>query len=301
MLHSALANTAEETISVHLLHMAPLDVQDVEYLHRVVGAFRGRLDVIHIEPAEVDDLAEGYFPRSVWLRILLPEVLAVSDRVVYLDADVIVTDSLMPLWRSPLGTDLLGAVSNPLYPYMPPYPRDQLGIDDPADYFNSGVLLMNLDQMRRERTGEALRNYAIENPGNWYPDQDALNAVCRGRWRRLHPRWNVQSTIYELPPSALPFSDEEVCEARHHPAVVHFIGPFKPWQYLCRHPLQRLYTEHAAATPWGAPNLEGRTLKNAVLRRLPIAWIDRWMTAERNALSRWHRVKGRVGRMVRTG
>ncbi|HVT36945.1 MAG TPA: glycosyltransferase, partial [Nevskiaceae bacterium] len=133
----------------------------------------------------------------------------------------------------------------------------------------------------REGTAEKLAEFARTHPHLHYPDQDALNVVCRGRWLHLQPRWNAQSTFFQLRDTDLPLPPEQSREARAHPALVHYIGPFKPWTYMCTHPLRQLYFDHARQTPWGAPAPEGRTLRTMLLRPLPLRWIDRWLAFER--------------------
>lgn len=294
MLHSALAASAPATCAMRVLHSDAIDADDQSRLHELVARFGATLNFIFIGDDRIADLPSGYFPRAVWLRILLPELLPDCAKILYLDSDIIVTSSLAPLWETDVSGHLLGAVTNPFYPFMPDHPRLQLGISDPRDYFNSGVLLMNLQRMRDQGSAAQLRAYAREHPGAPYPDQDALNAVCRGRWLALHPRWNVQSTIFELDDAQLPLPAAQIAEARAHPAVIHFIGLFKPWHYLCRHPLRDLYFEHARATPWGAPRIEGRSLRNVLLRPLPLAWIDRWMGVERRLARLWQRLRRRA-------
>ena len=78
-------------------------------------------------------------------------------------------------------------------------------------------------------------------------------------------------------------------------AIVHFIGPMKPWTFLCRHPLRALYADHARATPWGVAPLEGRTLRNAVLRQLPMVAIDRWFATERWLQRKLRGLRRRLG------
>ena len=75
-----------------------------------------------------------------------------------------------------------------------------------------------------------------------------MSALIPRRRVHLHPRWNAQSTLFELPLKRLPFTPQEVAEARTRPAVIHYIGPFKPWHYLCKHPLRGLYFEHLRQT-----------------------------------------------------
>lgn len=295
MLHSALAYSQPLRCTVYVLHERPVATEDQDRLAAVVTGQGGELRWLRVDPKVARGFPDGGFPRSVWFRVLLPELLPELDRVLYLDSDLIVRRSLAPLWNTELGDHLLGAVTNPLYPFQPPYPQQALGIERPADYLNSGVLLLNLRQMRLEGTSRKLADVAASRPGLWYPDQDALNLVCRGRWLALHPRWNAQSTFFELADRHLPVPAAQIAETRADPAVVHFIGPMKPWTYLCRHPLRGLYTEHARATPWGAAPLEGRTLRNAVLRQLPMVAIDRWFATERWLQRKMRGLRRRLG------
>jgi lipopolysaccharide biosynthesis glycosyltransferase len=154
---------------------------------------------------------------------------------------------------------------------------------------------MNLAKMRAERTSRTLIDYARAHPQLlWYADQDAFNVACRGRWLHLHPRWNVQTTMLVLPVETLPLPREQVLAARAQPAVIHYIGPWKPWTYMCRHPLQHLYFEHARATPWGAPALQGRTLRNVVLRPLPMRVQEAWFELERWVKRKWAGLRRRL-------
>src|SRR5207253_2694079 len=121
---------------------------------------------------------------------------------------------------------------------------------------------------------------------NPYPDQDALNALCSRRHVSLHPRWNAQTSLWDLPTHQLPFSPDEIRETRASPAIVHFIGPFKPWHYLCTHPYRARYFEHLAATPWPAAEVERRTVVNRALRHLPPDWRYRSLRA-RGSVAKW--------------
>ena len=281
MLHSVLACTAPGTVSVSVLHTTALDEVERGRLQQVTDGRGARLRFFCLPPAALAGLPRTVLAPSVWLRIYLPDLLPDCDRVLYLDSDLIATDDLRPLWEIPLGDHLLGAVTNPLYPFMRPHFRTDLGIERAQDYFNSGVLLMNLARMRREDFTQQVRAYACAQIELGAADQDALNVVCRNRWLKLHPRWNVQSTLFELEPSRLPLPIEQIAEALAAPAVIHYIGPSKPWHYLCTHPRRSLYFAHARATPWGEPPIVGRTLRNVVLRRLPLAWTYRFASAER--------------------
>lgn len=292
MLHSVLSRTTPERCSIHVLHGGDLPVDTGERLQAVARRFGAALTLVAVPIERAALFPAGYFPRSVWYRVLLPELMPHADKVLYLDSDMVAADSLQPLWQVDLGDHLLGAVTNPFYPFMPPH-AENLGLA-PGDYFNSGMLLMNLAAMRAHGTLTRCIEFARAQPHAAYPDQDALNLVCRGRWLPLHPRWNAQSTLFELPAASLPWPPGEVDHAVRKPALVHFIGPFKPWHYLCRHPRQRDYLEAAAQTPWGVPTIEGRNVRNRILRRLPLQAIDAWLALERRITARWAQAFRRV-------
>ena len=284
MLHSLTAAAGSTPVDVVVLHDEPLSTEGRARLEESTGTACERLRFVPVEGALLEGLPTGHYSRTIWARTLLPEVLADAERVLYLDADTIVIESLVALWETQLGGAPLAAVANPLHPFMRDQPRLDLGIDDRRRYINSGVLLMDLELMREEGTVARMREYARAHSANPYPDQDAFNALFSDRHVSLHPRWNAQTPIWDLAVARLPFSPDEVRDARTRPAIVHFTGPFKPWHFLCRHPFRDRYFEHLAATPWPAPAVEGRTPVNRLRRLLPADWMYRSLRA-RDALA----------------
>ena len=208
-------------------------------------------------------------PASAWYNVFLPELLPELDRVLYLDGDVIALDSLGPLWETDLSGHYLGAVTNVLQRNH--FHRlDDLGLAGPEVYFNAGVMLLNLGELRRERAMEGVIDWARANPEKIkWPPQDALNVVLGSRRLRLHPRWNCMNSVVSFPWSADLFGAEAVEEARRNPAIRHFEGPGpnKPWHYLSDKESRELYMRHRSRTPWPRCKLEGRTPRN-VWKRL---------------------------------
>lgn len=270
MLHSLLSHTAGP-VRVWLLHGPKLDDSEgMARLEQTVESFGATLRYLPVP----DELMEGFptakFHYSCWYRILLPDLLPDLDRIVYLDCDIVVTDDVRPLWETDLGDKLFGACVNPLYRPMHKAVR-AMGVPDNRDYLNSGVLLLDLERLRYERLGEHLRDYAVEHPDNACPEQDALSVLYQGKWMPLHPRWNVQTATLDLSPRKLPLPRSEVEEAVSRPAVLHFNGPFKPWDHHCRHPLRHLYFEHREKTPWPMEPLQRSSLPYRLMRPLGVA------------------------------
>ncbi|MCW2967340.1 MAG: ral stress protein, partial [Solirubrobacteraceae bacterium] len=123
-------------------------------------------------------------------------------------------------------------------------------------YFNSGVLLLHLDEIRRSGEIAELRAVARERGDSLkWPDQDALNLVLGPRRVALHPRWNVMNSVLLFDHAVDVFGERDTEEARRSPAIRHFEGPGanKPWDRGATVPHRELYRAHRRATPWRWP------------------------------------------------
>jgi lipopolysaccharide biosynthesis glycosyltransferase len=265
MLHSVLSAERGADVQIHFLHGPSVPDQDLRRLAQMVASAGGLISFHHIDIDRVDGLPEwGRIPATMWYRIFLPELLPDVDRALYLDIDTLAVDSLAPLWELDLDGRYLAAVTNVPERHMLQH-AEQLGLGAPQDYFNSGVLLMNLELMRRDRCSEALRACALNGRGRLlWPDQDTLNLVLGHRRLALHPRWNLMNSVRAFPWSAELLGQAAVEEAIARPAIVHFEGPRenKPWHLLCDHPLRGAYFRHRQSTPWPRCRRAGVTPAN---------------------------------------
>jgi lipopolysaccharide biosynthesis glycosyltransferase len=302
MLASLMNTNPPEAVHVHLLHDESLPDTDRQSLGTIVTEAGGTFEAIGRIRERIGALAQSErFPLDIWYRVVLPELLADLPRVLYLDADALVESPLRPLWETDLDGHLIGAVTNPLYASMVPRIQTELGLPDASSYFNSGMLLIDLDAWRQAGTAAEILSFAEQHPGLIWPDQDALNAVLHGRRLHLHPRWNAMPGLWELPRRYLPYTQAETREAVAAPAIVHFVGPHKPWHYRSRHPYRSEFFRYLEQTPWRGRPIEGQSPWQAVLRRLPAHWayrvevaVDRW---PRQARASWWRLRAAVGRM----
>jgi lipopolysaccharide biosynthesis glycosyltransferase len=274
MLHSLLAHHAPGAVHTHVLRDASLDAASSQHLATMVAALGGSVTFHTIDPATCAGLPTmERIPTLMWYRVLLPELLPELDRILYVDCDTLTRADLAPLWQTNLADHYIAAADNVLERDFADR-AERLGLPPGQRYFNSGVLLMNLDRMRREQCSTALLDYGRSRGDSLvWPDQDALNVVLGARRAPLHPRWNCQNTLFYFPDrSSAVFGADVVRDAVLAPAIVHFEGPAlaKPWHYLCKHPLRAEYWQHRAATPWPTAELEGRTWPNRILRLVPM-------------------------------
>ena len=267
LLRSLLDSQTGTDVHVHLLHEAEVAAGDLARLGAMMDAGGARLTTHPVSAQSVAGLpAWGRIPVTMWHRIMLPSLLADSARVLYLDVDVLVRDSLQDLFALDLDGCYVAAVTNVPQRHMFGH-AGQLGLPGPEHYFNSGVLLMNLDLMRRDGCTDALLRCARGRAGELlWPDQDALNLVLSRRRRRLHPRWNLMNSIRRFEWSDELLDAREVAEARADPGIVHFEGPDenKPWHILCDNPFREVYFSCRRRTPWPHVRRAGVTPANVI-------------------------------------
>jgi lipopolysaccharide biosynthesis glycosyltransferase len=178
----------------------------------------------------------------LWAGEFFPDSV---DRVLYLDADMVVVDSIAPLWRTDLEGALFGAVD------IPGSDRGVVQLQMPADakYFNAGMLLIDLKQWREARALDKVLGYITEYPERVLYDQDALNACFFRCWKRLDYKWNVIWPFYREP-SELPLSRSDIENVRRDAVIIHFNGSSKPWSYFADHPRTTEYLKYLKMTEW---------------------------------------------------
>jgi lipopolysaccharide biosynthesis glycosyltransferase len=188
----------------------------------------------------------SHYTIDTYTRVWLAEFFSATvDRVLHLDADIVVVGDIAPLWNTDLAGALMGAVDIP--------GSDQgvrrLGMRAEDGYFNAGVLLIDLVRWRETRADQTVLDYIHAYPERLEYDQDALNACFRGVTKRLDYRWNAIRPFFREP-LALPLERAEIEAVREEALIIHFNGGSKPWSYFCDHPRRDEYDKYLRMTEW---------------------------------------------------
>ena len=92
-----------------------------------------------------------YYSKSTYYRLFIPTLYPELDKALYLDSDIVVLGDISELYNVDLGENLLGAVHDQAVqntPEFQEYVLNRIGVKNQEDYFNAGVLLMNLAKLR---------------------------------------------------------------------------------------------------------------------------------------------------------
>jgi len=232
MLASLTARLAPGVRSVlHLVHRS-LSATSRE---KIAALVETRFVEVEGAPAALDASPPG-LPQEAGYLLLFPELLPGLDRVLFLDADLLITDDVTPLWSTDLEDRSHAAVVDPAVTRCSG-PRGvsdwhERGIGRDHPYFNAGVLLMDLAAWRRRSVGERALAYLAERGHlTQLGHQGALNAVTWNDWLRLDRRWNVFGSLVR----------RDGARAAVQPAVVHFSGRMKPWLAPVGGPFEEAY------------------------------------------------------------
>ena len=184
-------------------------------------SLKGRLKDIYISPR---------YTEAASFRLLLPELFPEYDRMFYIDCDIIIRQDIARLYNE---TDLQDNYLAGVYEATIEQQAERilkLGCS-PDHYFNSGFLLMNLTQMRKEGVAERLLD-ACRVDYLVFPDQDALNIVCQGRTLPLGPQYNAIRTFFipKYKKDFLKMYSEEEWLTVQESGTIHYTGArVKPW------------------------------------------------------------------------
>jgi lipopolysaccharide biosynthesis glycosyltransferase len=188
-----------------------------------------------------------------YFRLVLDQVVPASiGRVIYLDSDVLINGPLDELWAVDLQNYMIAAVSDSIVGENRPLREEigkRIGLAPTSNYFNAGVLAIDLCRWRNARLGKRALDFVLDYPDMiTYWDQCALNHVVRGQFKELAKEWNFQTNHLRWSANRKCTRDSlrEVDAAK----IVHFVGSRKPWLYRTNHPMKWLYWEYLRQTEW---------------------------------------------------
>ena len=205
----------------------------------------------------IDSEALNYFPKyknshisqAANYRLFVDKILPSDiDKVLYLDCDLIVNNSLEPLWSIDISDCPIAAVEDMWSGKDDNYIR--LGYDKKYGYFNSGVLLINLKWWRENNICNNFIEYLKCHDNLKFVDQDILNGMFYNNRKLLSFKWNVQDGLLRRKPKVRESSMPKLQNEIKCPAIIHYTGSRKPWDYDCINPYKESYFKYLDMTKW---------------------------------------------------
>ena len=234
------SNQGEEFI----LHIVLTNASEAEKasITKFAQANNSHVNYYHIEISYVKSFApvNERYGLATFYRLLLPAMLSSEmKKFVYLDIDIVVVGKLRELFDTEMGSIPVAAVREPV-----DYARPDLGLLTAGEYFNAGVLLINLAAWQQQQVAEQAIHFLKEFPDKAiYLDQDALNAVLVHNWLPLDDKFNFTWRSIPYIPKA------ELRKVIANKTIIHFNTAIKPWHRLSSSRLDYLYHEFFDLSP----------------------------------------------------
>lgn len=242
VLYSLIESNHKNNIDIYVLinNVSKISQERLGLLIQTIDNFS--INFIESQDSEVQKLeAGGHISSATYIRFEIPSLLSNLEKVLYLDADIVISDDLSELFNTNIENNYVAAVENPFFDRY-----ESLGMSRNDGYFNAGVLLINLSLWRERNIKNKAINFLSSNKLMCIMfDQDALNAIFQGKWKKVDIRWNLQ-TSFIRGRKRLPDLIEQIDNAFLNPAIIHYSSSSKPWDILDPHPLTYIYRKYEA-------------------------------------------------------
>ena len=255
MLCSLLVNNSTHRFTIHVL-INSLKCENKESLTQLVRSYNSEIIFYEVDST----LLKGCKYRvlrplseAAYYRVLLSSIIPENiDKILYLDCDIVVIGDVSELFDIEIEDYPLAAVQEPVE--ICEDHRRQLSIPYGESYFNSGVLLVNLEYWRKYDSQNKLLEFSKRDRFVYCHDQDALNYVFKKKWYRLPPKWNKSNT------ATLELIDfyhildkrEYIKDAR----IIHYIDEPKPWYRIYGTRYRKLYEKYLKISGWERSNVK---------------------------------------------
>ena len=169
----------------------------------------------------------NYFSNTTYFRLFIPELYPEYDKAVYIDSDTITLVDIARLYNTEMGDNLIAGIPDgavQAIPIFQDYVEKVVGVSNYNNYFNAGIIVMNLKALREYKFQEKFLYMLEKIKFEVAQDQDYLNRLCKGRVKLLGFEWN-----------RMPAMGEQEGELN----IIHYNLGCKPWYFD-----NVLYQEH---------------------------------------------------------
>lgn len=252
MITSVFCNNRKESIEVNVL-TSDIGEENKKKFEELASKYNQVINVVYVNPDLFKEaplkLGNASLTKEAYFRLLLPEILPDTKKVIYLDCDLIVRADLNELWETNVEGCAFACVKDR---------KDNikervkaLGYNQQDSYYNSGVTLMNLEFLRESGFSEKAFSFISSKRHLMkYLDQCVVNAICHGYIKELSVKWNMMVPFFMKRPPVVEEQRENLEKYISNPYIIHYTTEYKPWFKECNHPFKSEYWKYQTLSPW---------------------------------------------------
>ena len=175
----------------------------------------------YIEKIKDKLYTRDYYSKTTYFRLFIPNLYPQYNKVLYLDSDITILSDVADLYNIDMGDNLIAAAPDDVIQTIEvfqDYAEKVVGVADYRNYFNAGIIVMNLDELRKFDFQEKFLYLLSTVKFSVAQDQDYLNRLCKGRVKLFSNTWN-----------RMPIGGDVVDRDDLH--LIHYNLAFKPWHF----------------------------------------------------------------------
>lgn len=175
----------------------------------------------YIEKIKDKLYTRDYYSKTTYFRLFIPDLYPQYDKALYLDSDIVLLDDVANLYNTEMENNLVAAAPDDVIQTIEvfrEYAEKVVGVASYKNYFNAGVLLMNLDELRKFDFQNKFIYLLDKIRFSVAQDQDYLNRLCKGRVKIVDSNWN-----------RMPIAKEKENDANIK--LIHYNLAYKPWHF----------------------------------------------------------------------
>lgn len=235
---SILDKNPNEDIAFHII-TCELSKENKEYIYSLLIRCHASVKFYDVDIKTLKKFSVGKLTGNpnisyaAYLRLFITDLLPQNiDKVLYLDCDIVVINSLIDLWNMDISQYCLAALDD--YGEAQRLGAMRMGLEMGIKYFNSGVMLVNLQKLREMNFMKMVQDFLVTDGYRvLMHDQDILNGLLCKQRLPLEERWNMMCNT----------------DNTTDYSIIHFAG-LKPWYIECPHPLKHIYYHYLEKTKW---------------------------------------------------
>jgi lipopolysaccharide biosynthesis glycosyltransferase len=216
--------------------------------------------------SELNIISTGRHIETVYSKLFFEDIPKI-DRILYLDSDTIVNDTLFDFYNIDIENYLIAGVST-----FTTDAKTQLNLTKSDEFINDGIVLMNLKKLRefnaKDKFLKCIQDFEGSPP---VLSEGVINKVCRGKIKRIHPKYNFMSGFigYKHDKNVnfdTYYPKYTLEEALNKPVIIHFLSAFfnRPWDVNCTHPLKNKYLYFKNISEWKNVPLTNKKLDKRI-------------------------------------
>lgn len=197
----------------------------------------------YLQELTLDVKHKDVYTVDLYYRVIIPQILNNYNKILVVDADMIVKEDLANLYNENIENYLAAGVIDTVHqgllkvvdPKVMKYTKEVLKLSNPYTYINTGVLLFNAEKYRNKYTLEYLKNFIKEkiNVVDIY-EQDMLNILLNNSIKFIEHKWNfytiTNSWVKSCIENATATDYKNYINSKQKGGIIHYANIPKPWQ-----------------------------------------------------------------------